>query len=140
MTTAVIDASVWVAAVDIQDPSHASARGCLQSLVRDDVVVIVPVHARVEVACALARRFDDADLAQQLTETMFGAAFLREVPITDVFAREALILGTASRLRAADALYAALARAEDAVLITLDRELLERAGGVSPADWLRTMT
>jgi predicted nucleic acid-binding protein len=139
VTSAVIDASVWVAAVDIQDPSHASAQACLQSLVRHDVVVIVPVHARVEVACALARRFD-AGLAQQLTETMFGAAFLREVPITGAFAREALILGTASRLRAADALYAALARSEDAVLITLDRELLERADGVIPADWLRTMT
>jgi len=33
--------------------------------------------------------------------------------------------------------YAALARAEDAVLVTLDRELLERAKGVSPEEWLR---
>ena len=137
MTSAVIDASVWVAAVDVQDPSHPSARACLQSLVRDDVVVIVPVHARVEVACALARRFDDADVARQLTERLYGAVFLREVPITDAFAREALVVGTASRLRAADALYAALARSEEAVLITLDRELLERADGVTPDDWLR---
>jgi predicted nucleic acid-binding protein len=45
-------------------------------------------------------------------------------------------LGVEQRLSGADALYAALARAEDAVLITLDRELLDRAGGMSPAEWL----
>lgn len=89
MTPVVVDASVWVAAVDCHDPSHVAARDYLRQLAHGNVVVVVPMHARVEVAGALARR-------------------------------------------AADALYAAVASREGATLITLDREMIERANGVRP--------
>ncbi|MBA2290924.1 MAG: hypothetical protein H0W15_06975, partial [Gemmatimonadales bacterium] len=44
-------------------------------------------------------------------------------------------LGTAAKLRGADALYAAVAEREGAALVTLDHEMLDRAGGVRPEQW-----
>ncbi len=45
-------------------------------------------------------------------------------------------IGTRQFLRAADALYAAVAQQSLSPLISWDNEHLQRAGGVTPTDWL----
>jgi predicted nucleic acid-binding protein len=49
---------------------------------------------------------------------------------------DSLDCGTRCLLRGADAIYAATAALTGTMLITWDSELLERAAGTTPADWL----
>jgi predicted nucleic acid-binding protein len=50
---------------------------------------------------------------------------------------EALRLGTRCRLRAADALYAATAALRtEGTLVSWDKDLIDRAGAVTPTTWL----
>lgn len=136
MTPVVIDASVWIAAVDSGDPAHASSADCLGIVARRQIQVVVPSLTRVEVACALTRRFGDAAASRALAAALFDAAFVFEEVVDAALASRAVLVGTTTRLRGADALYAAIAARETAPVITLDRELLERGGGVSPDQWL----
>lgn len=137
MTAVVVDASVWVAAADPTEVSHLSAHRLLLELAARRITILVPSLLRVEVACALRRRLGDGNGAVAQVRTFLDAPFVIEVPLDRERADAAMSVGVEQRLSGADAVYSALARSEDAVLITLDRELLERADGVTPADWVR---
>lgn len=50
--------------------------------------------------------------------------------------RRAIEIGTRNYLRAGDALYVAAARAAEGQLVSWDRELVERAGALTPEEWL----
>ncbi len=136
MKTVVVDASVWIAAVDHRDAAQASSEACLAAIARQHIRIAVPTIARIEVACALTRRFRSAEEARALANAFFDARFVHEEAIDAALASRALLLGTSARLRGADALYAAIAEREAASLITLDRELLARGGGVTPEQWM----
>lgn len=47
-------------------------------------------------------------------------------------------VGTFQFLRGADALYAAVAQQSQSLLISWDNEHLQRAGAITPTDWLVT--
>ncbi|MEO8478137.1 MAG: type II toxin-antitoxin system VapC family toxin [Gemmatimonadota bacterium] len=136
MKPVVVDASVWISAVDAGDPMHSSAADCLAALGRRQIQIVVPRLARIEVACALSRRFGSAEVSREVAAALFDATFVIEEDLDGVLSSRAVLLGTTTKLRGADALYAAIAEREGAPLITLDRELLERSGAVSPGQWL----
>jgi len=137
VTTVVVDASVLVAAVLSADPHCAAASRFLEHCLASDVALAVPTLARAEVACALSRRSGDPTTTLDLVTSLFVDRGLTEqavdAPLAAVAARAGSMLG----LRGADACYLALAVLLDAPLITLDRELIARAGGITPAAWLR---
>jgi predicted nucleic acid-binding protein len=57
--------------------------------------------------------------------------------LRDELLLEAESIGAASFLRGADALYAATSRTTDGQLVSWDREMVERAGAITPSDWLK---
>lgn len=136
MTTLVVDASVWVSAADASDRFHASSRTFLGVLASRGASVFVPAIARLEVACALARRLRDAERARMLADELLRAPFLQEVALDARLLVTAVTRGTGAFLRVADALYAATADQIGAEIVAWDKELVERAGGVTPDAWL----
>ena len=58
------------------------------------------------------------------------------MPVDTALIVAALRLGTDTFLRGADALYAATAQLTGSTLISWNRELIQRAGALSPTDWL----
>jgi predicted nucleic acid-binding protein len=58
------------------------------------------------------------------------------IPVDEALLAEALRLETERFLRAADALYAATATLTGSPLVSWDNELIQRAGALSPTDWL----
>ena len=131
-----IDASVWIAAADATDKFHQPSRALLRKVVADGIAVIQPAFGRPEVACALARRLRDGMLGQQLTESLMDRVVASELAMDAPFLRVTGLIGTSQFLRGADALYAAAAHLSGSLLISWDKEHLERAGGISPANWL----
>lgn len=137
MTALVVDASVWVSAADPTDPSSPSSRAFLAELMTRGVSIALPGLARLEVACALARRFRDAELARDVADGMVKSPLVTVHGMGAGLIDAALSHGTRAFLRAADAVYAALARNLGGELVSWDREHIERAGAVTPETWLR---
>jgi len=136
MIATAVDASVWIAAQDPADPFCAPSREFLSCAVAAGVLIHVPAFARVEVACALARKLRKSLQAERLANLVFTTANAKEHPVNTVLLAKAVSLGTTKFLRGADALYAATAALIGCELVSWDKEHLQRAGAVTPDHWL----
>ncbi len=122
--TAVVDASVVLAALITNDPIGAWAEQQLTSHGR----LVAPEHLHVEAANVLRR----AQLAGQLDPSTASMAFadLRRLPVRTI-AFDPLaerIWSLRSTLTASDAAYVAAAEALDAPLLTLDLKMVNASG------------
>ncbi|MGL5017587.1 MAG: PIN domain-containing protein [Luteolibacter sp.] len=136
MKAVAVDASVWIAAQDPADAFCKQSRLFFSRAVVGGVAVHVPAFARVEVACALARKLRDAAQAERLANLVFKTAGAKEHAVNSVLLAKALALGTTQFLRGADAIYSATAEIAGCALVSWDKEHLKRAGALTPDDWL----
>lgn len=134
--TLVVDASVWLSAADATDALSEVSRTFLAGVVAQQPPIALPELAGIEIACALARRLRDAEQGRSLTERMLGSPLVRTYSLNRARLREAIQVGTSGFLRSGDALYAALAEELKGEVVTWDRELVERAGALTPHDWI----
>lgn len=130
---------MWVAAADRRDQFSGPSRSFLEALAKHRVRVAVPAIARLEVACALARRLQDAERARALADRLRRHPLIAEYRLDASLMSRAVELGTSAFLRGADALYAAVARLEGAELVSWDAVLSERAGARTSTEWLAAM-
>jgi predicted nucleic acid-binding protein len=131
-----LDASVWIAFLEKADRFNAASDAFLSRLCDAGEPFHSPEFALIETACALARRHRDAGLARAAVRTIAKIPTLKLIPSNRIALEIALDEGCERFLRGADAIYAATARITRSLLITWDQELIERAGGITPADWL----
>lgn len=136
MTALVVDASVWVAAADPVDPFSTHSRAFLAAAAARGQPLAVPSLARIELACALARRLQDTHAARRLSDGMVRSPLVREHALDAALVDVAVTSGTAARLRAADAVYLALAEKLRARVVTWDAELIRRGNAMTPEAWL----
>jgi predicted nucleic acid-binding protein len=122
-----IDASVLVAAAIDDEPAHEAATALLREAGRRGATIHEPAIALVEVVAGIVRRTGDLQLAataMRLLASLPGAAFHDlDLPAA---VQTAGVAGEL-RLRAGDAIYAAVAHESGSALVTLDEELLRRA-------------
>lgn len=131
-----VDANVWVAAADRGDVFSAVSRDFLRRVAQRRLRIYLPAYARVEIACALARRRQSAAAGQVLAQALLDAAWVVHAPLDTQLLAQALASGTRALLRGADALYVATAQLNRTELISWDAELIRRAGALTPQDWL----
>ena len=136
MSAVTVDASVWIAAADTADTFCGQSRAFLAGAVERKAQLIIPAFAVTEVACALARKHQNAAMARRLTGLMLTPGQIKHVPVDARLLAISVRLGTSSFLRGADALYAATARLAGTALVSWDNELIQRAGAVTPPIWL----
>ena len=136
MTDVTVDASVWISAADPTDVFHQESKTFLASTVVQGLRLFIPTFAVVEVACALSRRRRDPSAGQRLIEGLLLLSVVAQVPTDAALLSTALRRGCEMLLRGADALYAATAELTGSTLISWDQELIQRAGGLSPTNWL----
>jgi len=132
----VVDASVWIAAQDKSDPNCMPSRRFFAHVIVAGTVIHVPAYARLEVACAVARKLRNAAKGQRLTNLTLTAANAKEHLINSALLTKPLATGTARFLRGADALYAATADLAGCALVSWDTEHIQRAGASTPDDWI----
>ena len=138
MSGVVVDANVWLAAIDAGSVHRTDSSACLVRLRELGWQVTVPGIARIELACALARKFRNPARARRITESMLSLAGVQEAALDAAALERALVLGTERFLRSLDAFYAAEAVSEGLTLLSWDDELRTRMGAVTPAEWLKT--
>jgi predicted nucleic acid-binding protein len=121
-----IDASVHINALNPKEAGGAESQMCLQRLVAMQQPFFSPTLLLVEVAAAISRVLDDADIALELTRGIRALPRQLWVPLNNDMAEMAAQLGAQAHLRGADAVYAAVARRYGATLITRDQQQLDR--------------
>ncbi len=130
----VIDANVWVAAADPADRFCKESRKFITRTLDENKKIHLPTFAHVEIACALSRRLRDSHKGQQLAGMVFDIPSIREIALDTKLLADAVRIGSEYFLRAADAIYLAVARKLSVELISWDKELIQRAGAISPFD------
>lgn len=131
-----VDANIWIAAYDPSDRFHAPSTDFLFAATRQAQALNGPAFVLVEIGCALARRTQSAAAGRLAVERLRQHPLLSLQPLDDMLLAAAIRLGVHQLLRGADALYAATAELSGAQLVSWDEELIQRAGAVTPADWL----
>jgi predicted nucleic acid-binding protein len=126
----VLDASVAVAAVRPKEPNYVAARTRVEGVLTGHDELIVPALFPIEVASALARRaaWPQAQIRRYIDGLLPAPS--RVVTIGPKRANAAARLATATKLRAADAVYVWLAAREGVPLITADGEVVDRGAAV----------
>lgn len=132
----VIDASVWVAASDPHDPLQQVAITFLAAAALSGTELRGPSIMVVEVACALARKAGDPEVGVRAYHELMDHAELALERIDAALLEGAVQLGAGLGLRSGDALYVAVAKHHSMPLVSWDRDLVERAGAVTPEQWL----
>jgi len=122
----VVDASVWVALCHAGDRHHDRSSRWLEEVLLAGADLVSPTLLTVEVAAAIRRLTGDESLASSATETMVLTGVLRLEPLTERRASHAAEIARMAAVRGADAVYLQLAVERGDVLVTLDRQQLER--------------
>ena len=140
----VIDASVHVADARPQEPHHVEARPRLAWLAAEHHPDYLPEVVLAEIAAAISRGTGQIALALRLTTALRRVPHFKFVPVEQTLGDLAAEIAARYQIRGCDAVYAALAQQQDAILITLDRQQRERLPARivarSPAEELARVT
>lgn len=128
-----IDASVFLNAFNPFEEGYQDSRRLLALLQEQAAPIIVPTLLLPEVAAAIARGRDDAELARRFAATLKRLPHLLWVPLDETLAQQAAEVAAQYRLRGSDAVYAAVALRFGSTLVSLDRQQRERVARVIPA-------
>ncbi|MFN2377375.1 MAG: type II toxin-antitoxin system VapC family toxin [Candidatus Binatia bacterium] len=131
MNGAVLDASVFVAAVSPREIHHCAARELYDSYAADRAF-LVPSLFRLEVLAALARRGESDELLDNIDVLVTGPRF-HSVPIDASLLERSVQVARTGHLRAYDAVYVALALSLDASFLTLDADVRSKVAEVFPS-------
>jgi len=126
----VIDASVYVALINAQEPEHEASLAWYRRTIEERTAITAPNIILAEVAAALSRGLGDASLAIQAVEQLQRSKIITLRPILHPLAELAADIAAQHRIRGCDALYVALARQTGDDLVTLDQQQLARGGAV----------
>lgn len=128
-----VDASVWLNAFNPYEDGHGASRELLSRLRDDAVPIAVPTLVLPEVAAAVSRGREDADLARRFVAALARLPQLILVAVDTKLAHQSGDVAAEYRLRGSDAVFAAVALRFGSVLVTRDGEQLRRLADVVEA-------
>lgn len=132
MTVYTIDASVHINALNENEPESEDSQAFLARVERERLEMICPALLVTEMAAALSRAFDDYEKGMTFALAVRDLPNLTLVSLDEPMAVVAAELAARHRLRGADAVYAAVTEKHKTILITNDRQQLERLKGALP--------
>ena len=132
MTAYTIDASVHIHSLNENEPGCKKSQAFLARVERERLEMICPTLLVTEMAAALSRAFDDEEKGMAFAMAVRDLPNLTLVSLDDSLAVAAAELAARHRLRGADAVYAAVVKRYQTMLVTNDRQQLKRLSGVLP--------
>ena len=127
-----VDASVFVNAFIPTEEGSDRSLDFIVKLRNESIPIIQPTLFLPEVISSVARKKGDAELALKLAQELRNFSSLTLVTLDEKLVDFASEVAANNRLRASDAVYAAVALRFGTELITLDREQLERLPKILP--------
>lgn len=123
-----LDASVWLAALDSADRYHDDSRAVIRR--RPTLALDLTPY---EVANVAVRAWRDRDQADAMVELVMGSIAVPLVAVTASLAHEAIELAERHSITVYDAMYAAASLSLDRTLVSCDhRDLIDNGLAISP--------
>lgn len=133
MNTLLLDASVWLAALDADDPHHAAARGILEAAAADTAALAALDLTLYEIANVAVVSWRSPADAERLVDLVGVACPDTLERVDDVLLQRAAAVAADHELTVYDAAYVAVARKHDWDLVSADMADLVRPGhAISP--------
>ncbi|MFZ5819813.1 MAG: type II toxin-antitoxin system VapC family toxin [Chloroflexota bacterium] len=132
MSAYTVDASVHINALNAREQGSRESQAFLARVEDERLEVICPTLLVAEAAAALSRALGDPEQGLAFACAIRDLPNLALVPLDEPLADLAAELAARHRLRGADAVYAAVAQRHGALLVTNDRQQLERLEGILP--------
>jgi predicted nucleic acid-binding protein len=126
----VLDASVWISSLLPGDRNHASARNWLGRHLPSGGRLVAPHLFVTEVAGAVARLTQDANVARNVVQDLYSFPFMQFIPMDTSLVGEATDTAIQFSLKGADSYYVAVAKQLGIPLVTFDREQLTRPASI----------
>ena len=123
----VVDASVWVSSLSVQDVNHDASRLWLEKYIVQGGLLITPFFLLLEVAAAISRRTGSSSLAREAVNTLTATHSIQFISMDSPLIQAAVEVAANLQLRAGDAIYVAIARKMNIPLISWDKEQLQKA-------------
>ena len=134
-----LDASVWLSSLSPSERDHKECASLVSSLIARHATLHQPGLFIIEVCATVARRTRNRALASEAGLATLATPKLIVHALDHELAAEAAEIASVCALRGADAVYVATARRMHSTLLTLDREVRERADAVvdvqTPTEW-----
>jgi len=121
-----LDSSVIVAALREQEEKHTQCQSLLEKLKDAQHIAVQPYTVLVEVAAAIRRRTNSQRLSRRVKELLHSMDTVNFVELEGVRSDVAARTG----LRGMDAIVVQIAEEFGATLISLDKEMMDRAKSV----------
>ena len=122
-----IDASVILSAAKGTEVYSQKSTEFLEMIDRESYKIFFPEIILPEIASGLVRQTGDEKLAAEYIENLSAVSNFSFVPVDSKLTALAVKIILKTKLRAADALYVALAYEYNLTLVTLDEEQLQRS-------------
>jgi predicted nucleic acid-binding protein len=124
-----IDASVWISALRPQEEGSQASLAWLEKIRQTEEPILSPTLLLPEIAAVLARAGEKHEDVLRVVEQVRRLPHQLLIPLDETTAQTAAELAERCKLRGADAVYAAVAFRFGSVLVSRDREQLERLRG-----------
>jgi predicted nucleic acid-binding protein len=134
LSTLLLDASVWLAALDTDDRHHLAARSILERSADGKVVLAALDLTLYEVANVAVVRWRSSAAAAHLVELVCAACPDTLQRVDEALARQAAAIAADDDLTVYDAAYVAAARSNHWALVSGDIADLVRPGHALPPD------
>ncbi len=128
MSFVVVDASIWVSRLVLQDEHHERCQKWLAAQRSAGNTLVSPSLLLPEIAGAISRRTGDPALAERAVQTLQALPGLRLIEMNQTVIQAAAQLAASCSMRGADSVYAAIALQLNIPLATLDLDQRTKAG------------
>ena len=121
-----IDASVHINAMNAEEDGSGESAAFLKHVHNRPWPIFSPTLLLTEVTSAMARKLEDAEQALSMMQAIRNLSGQVWIALDESLAEAAARVAAERRVRGADAVYAAVASRHHTILVTRDRQQLER--------------
>jgi predicted nucleic acid-binding protein len=122
-----VDASVWMNARSPKEKGYLESKKALMIIEEMNIPVFSPSILIVELSASMSRATGDEKAGILFSRLVSELPNIELMPITLELAKDAAVIAARLKIRGADALYCAVAADKKAVLLSRDKEQVERA-------------
>lgn len=126
----VVDASVWVSRLIPSDVNYDASHLWMEQYIITKKLMVSPAILLVEVAAAISRQTGNSALAKDAVIRLSNLNLMRIVPLDNKLIHLSVNITANLQLRAADAIYVAVANQLNIPLISWDKEQLRKASSL----------
>jgi predicted nucleic acid-binding protein len=130
VTILTLDSSVIIAALREQEEKHKECLGLIEKIKNAGYITVEPYTVLVEVVAAIKRRTGSEQLAERVKNDLQGIGSIYFFDFEFYRANEASDIAKKSSMPGMDAIVLQIAKEFDAILVSLDDEMIDKAKGI----------